>query len=846
MNPWAIIPLVSCVAYAALLLAVLLQSRTWVKKMFALFILVSGAWAFSAFMLTSGFFTSSQSLVFWNDMVVLIALGSMVVYYHFVRAYTDKRAGFLSYLGYAFVLAVLLLSLGGYAVQDAQIVNGYLYHDMGFMPAILFAAWIPFTFVTLRLLVQRYRQSLDSNERNRTMYLLLGWGIISIYSPLNASIPLFALLPTDHFGTLINALIITYAISKYELLDIRLVARKGLSYFILISSLLGLYAALIFVEIRIFPDLPLLLVVFSAAILALFLVIMSRPLRFYIEDKVGHLFHGETYIYRQAAHNFGNKMGHVLNMDEVAKEMLSVISGALHLTQSRLLFAESDGSDFIVNYVYPSAEGGIQDNLRFSSDSPIVSWLAGNNQPIDVTRLGTIPQLKGLWQEEKIGLSSSGAKLLYPIMSREKLLGIMALSEKYTGTPYTTEDMSLITAISNQASIIIENAKLYTHAKERANFDELTGLCNHRFFHQRVDEEIARCSRFGEVFSLLLMDIDLFKSYNDTYGHLYGDKILKEVGERIKKSVRTVDIAFRYGGDEFSFMLPQTQFDTAVNVAERIRKDVEYGIETRGAPLSCSIGLASWPTDGVMREELIQAADKALYQAKQSGRNKVCLASQMTPSQDRIENSPWDHSNPILNTIYALSAAVDTKDTYTYGHSKKVSKYATEIAEVMGLSQEKIATIRTAGLLHDIGKIGVSDYILCKRDTLTDEEWQPIRAHPTMGVSILRHVGQLKDCLPAVQHHHERYDGTGYPGGLKGDNIPIDARIITVADSFDAITSSRPYREGKMTYSNAIDELERCSGQQFDPAVVKVFIHIIRPKMALHPSIVQELDSLLE
>ena len=180
----------------------------------------------------------------------------------------------------------------------------------------------------------------------------------------------------------------------------------------------------------------------------------------------------------------------------------------------------------------------------------------------------------------------------------------------------------------------------------------------------------------------------------------------------------------------------------------------------------------------------------------------------------------------IVSTIYALAATVDAKDHHTYGHSKKVSKYATGIAEALGYSRERIETIRAAALLHDIGKIGISDQILTKREPLTSEDWELIRAHPNLGVSILKHIDSLNDCLAAVQYHHEHYDGTGYPAGLKGNNIPIDARILAVADAYDAMTSQRPYRQVKSTLEQALGELKRCSGTQFDPAIVDVFVNI--------------------
>jgi putative nucleotidyltransferase with HDIG domain len=199
-------------------------------------------------------------------------------------------------------------------------------------------------------------------------------------------------------------------------------------------------------------------------------------------------------------------------------------------------------------------------------------------------------------------------------------------------------------------------------------------------------------------------------------------------------------------------------------------------------------------------------------------------------AQIRIGNksSFQDNNSIILNTIYALAATVDAKDHYTYGHSKKVAKYATDIAEALGYSQERIAILRAAALLHDIGKIGVSDRVLVKAGPLTDEDWEPIRAHPKLGVAILKHVESLNGCLAAIQYHHERYDGTGYPAGLKGENIPLDARILAVADSYDAMTSLRPYRQGKFTHEQAVEELKRCAGTQFDSKIVEVFVSLNR------------------
>ena len=410
-----------------------------------------------------------------------------------------------------------------------------------------------------------------------------------------------------------------------------------------------------------------------------------------------------------------------------------------------------------------------------------------------------------------------------PLTIKDECIGSLIVASHHPEV-FTAKQIRLLEQVALQIATPIENAQLYARAEQRSRIDELTGLFNRRHFEERLKEEIGRHARYGDVFSLLLLDLDNFKTYNDIYGHPAGDILMNQIGKIIKGSVRSADQAFRYGGDEFAVILPRAAVDDAYVVAERVRLRIAGEMEEKEIAVTCSLGLASYPSDGVISGELITVADTALYFAKRTGGNRVYLSSKiLSESQDNA--GTYARRNG-LSAIYALVSTVEAKDPYTYGHSRKVNTYAVVLAEAIGLSPEEVSRVSTAALLHDIGKIGVPDKVLNKKGKLNAEDWEAIKAHPRLGATIVGNVPNLVPCVSIILHHHERWDGSGYPEGLKGEEIPIEARILAIADSFEAMSSARPYRPALCT-EKVLKELRRGAGSQFDPQLVEVFIGII-------------------
>ncbi|MDP3260522.1 MAG: diguanylate cyclase, partial [Thermodesulfovibrionales bacterium] len=416
--------------------------------------------------------------------------------------------------------------------------------------------------------------------------------------------------------------------------------------------------------------------------------------------------------------------------------------------------------------------------------------------------------------------------------SKNKMSALLITINKDGG--FTPDDEDTLFSFAFQA---FQSLVLHEEIARLAVTDGLTGLYNHRAFQEKLSEETNRAERYFKTFSLIMLDIDHFKSFNDIYGHQTGDLALKEISKIIGSELRTVDFPARYGGEEFIIILPETWCDGAVIVAERIRNAVaEHPFTSESGErllLTVSAGVACYPDDATPKEDLIKKADKALYFAKDRGRNVVCTYQETIAGiiKEIPEEIDAILKDPGLRDIEKIAHGIDAKSHYTKGHSIEVAAYAIKLGKYLRLEPSQMESLRIAGILHDLGNIGIPEYILNKPGYLTPEEKSIIQGHPGLAEMVLIKYPLIDNILPAILYHHERFDGNGYPLGLKGKEIPILARVLSIAEAYQAMISPRPQRRRK-TKEEAIAELRKGTGSQFDPDIVKAFIESLEERNA--------------
>jgi len=376
-----------------------------------------------------------------------------------------------------------------------------------------------------------------------------------------------------------------------------------------------------------------------------------------------------------------------------------------------------------------------------------------------------------------------------------------------------------------------------------ATVDQLTGVLNRQAVLTELEKEIDRARRYAHQLSVVMVDLDHFKRLNDSHGHAAGDTLLRQVADVLRTNLRGVDVVGRYGGEEFLIVLPETDVDAAASLAEKLRRLVARSTVVLDdgivATATLSAGVAGGFGSHLDLEALVRDADNAMYSAKALGRDQVYVFHELEDNglvrRAAIATSARAHAIKVGRAAMgaatdSLAAALEARPGWAGKPSSMIAGAAVQLAIGLGLPDGEIERIRVASLLHDLGKLAIPEEILTKPGELNDPEWRIVSEHPKIGQVILEQAGALRDAATIVLHHHEWYDGRGYPHGLAGEEIPVGARIVAIADAYEAMVAGRPYRDA-ISHEAALQELKRHSGMQFDPDLVQRFAELFSARM---------------
>ena len=442
--------------------------------------------------------------------------------------------------------------------------------------------------------------------------------------------------------------------------------------------------------------------------------------------------------------------------------------------------------------------------------------------------------------------------LILPLVSLNKTKGVLII-----GKEEANSHIGVFSFIANYCAMFLENAELRETAGKYTNTDNLTGLNNHRGFQEILSSELQHAQDNNTNLSIIMFDVNNISKINRELGHAKGDEVIKLLAEKVKQNIRSNDKAGRYGGDEIAIILPDTNTADAKYLAEYITYTLSCCFVDDVGPVKVSVGISTYPECSRDQEKLLIMAEQAMYisQAKgyKEGMSAIISSADFNFWDDAALNSFAEviakrHSqlginfeeelvhkfnseqiisqNHLMEMVTSLAGAIDAKDPYTKGHSTSVSRYSEALARAINLPEDEVQRIKLGALLHDVGKIGIPENVLKKPTHLSDDEWQIMKQHPTIGAEkVLAPNEALRDLIPMVKYHHEHIDGSGYPEKLKGDEIPLSARIVSVADAYHALISDRPYRKG-LGVEKACEILKSGAGTQWDTDLVRHFISI--------------------
>lgn len=635
-------------------------------------------------------------------------------------------------------------------------------------------------------------------------------------------------------ATVIIPLSFGYAILKHQLIQADVVIRRSVIYLAVTLVTVVCYLLTVSVFSELITALTHEQSVIGTVLAAIVVALVAEPVRRTTQSWVERVFFSDILTYRQLLNNSSLVLNTILNPNEVFNLIVGTISAALPITHIALFVLDREKHDFHLRW---DQHGEHARGPVLGPDHPFVQIATRHGQPVllrnerpDLFAAERAPRRnEGEAQARQLPASGAPGSLphvLVPLKTGGEVIAILGLGPRTDGDSYSGADLEFLDLAAVRYAVALDNALLHETVRNQADTDPLTALYNHRYLFERLAQEITVARDRNRPLAVLMMDVNSFKFFNDTYGHPVGDQVLVTISRMLVEVCHEVGIVGRYGGDEFVVILPGHGRSAAERVADHIALSAQALVFHVGSPLphddgtaprdtlslSLTIGVAAMPEHGETPLQLVSAADVAMYGHKRL----LTEAAKTLPDIGDLPPGP----------LRVLMVAIQQKDGYVAAHSERAAHFAVRLGILLGLTERELQIVRMAGLLHDIGKLGIPERILNKAGKLTAEERRLIEGHVDLSVRLIADLPNKDAVIEAIQHHHERWDGLGYPRGIAGEAIPLLGRILAVADVYSALTTDRPYRH-RMTPEGAAEWINSQSGTQFDPRVVEALLAVL-------------------
>lgn len=772
-------------------------------------------------------------VVFWYYVSIMALFSLALLIYFFVCSFARVKGYFLKILWSVGTLALLVVTACGRILAPPTV--DVTAEGVFFRYSMTWTVVIPCIFFFLIVLsIAKIFLDVIREKGIRTpgiMSILLGCAVVGVGNMVQV-IP-GNVFPWDTLSGIFFALFIIWALYKKRMFRMTLLVSRTLLTIVCAGVFVLVCTTLVEPVNQVLRESYHLSAQAASSTIVIVFAVMLSLICFLTRKLIDTLFTREEQRSR-LLRDFSSSVSRDLNSGEVMGKLAAIIQSEIAVT--RIFICLPDRGGYAIRY---ASEPLSETAFAIPADSPCVRALQSGEGSLQMAEFRSDPLYLSVWNTEKQFLRDNSVVCISALRDGEEIVGLLLLSGKDRNAKLSYNELNFLDMVLSIASIAVKNAGLYEQMYREARIDSLTEVYNYRYFVEKLNLDFKACQ--DDSLALVYVDLDDFKLYNQLYGASEGDRALCAVAKTLTLCTGEGGTVFRNSGKVFAILLPHYDGRRAGILAEELKKRIAA---INDAPerchlkkLSASFGICVSPYAAATAKELMENADLAVYNAKSSGKNGVYFFKGAEPVSQRIatramtivENS-HEHNNAYQSnsaTIYALTAAIDAKDHYTYKHSHNVAVYAATLATAAGLNDDQIAIVYEAALLHDIGKISIPESILGKSSKLSGEEYSIMKGHVNSAIEMIRYLPAMDYVIPCAVGHHERWDGLGYPRGLAGDNIPVSARCLALADAFDAMTTDRPYRKG-LTAAYAAEQIEKNAGTQFDPALAAVFVSLIR------------------